>query len=546
LFKIRYTDFVRNFLAALLFVCTVYAQVGGPEAFRIAAHTRFLSSDLMEGRGVGVRGGELATEYIATQLELAGAKPAGENGTYFQRVPLVGIETLPDAQLTAAAGGQSVSFRWLDEFVGVSQRQQPQTQFEAEAVFVGHGIEAPEFKWNDFKDADLKDKVLVLFTNEPLVDPKLFGGRALTYYGRWTYKFEEAARRGARGAIIIHTTPTAGYGWDVVRTSWGREEPYVKLPSGQHALSFAGWVTEEAGEKLLKLAGRTVNELLKASESRAFQPIPLGIRIKASMPAKIREIETRNVAASIPGSDPNLSSEYVIFSGHWDHLGVGRPVNGDAIYNGAVDNATGVAILLEQARAWSALPQKPRRSALFLALTAEEGGLRGSEYYARNPLAPPGKTAVNLNFDAFHPVGEPADVVVAGAERSTVWPLVQAVAKRMNLKISPDPRPEQGLYFRSDHFPLARVGIPAFSVKQGNEFAAKPAGYGEQVFREFNAKHYHQPSDEFREEWDFSGLETMARFGLLIGIEVANQEQLPTWNPGDEYRQIRQQSMATQ
>jgi Zn-dependent M28 family amino/carboxypeptidase len=546
MFEIRYTGLVRNFLSASLFVSALYAQVGGPEAFRIEAHTRFLSSDLLEGRGVGVRGGELATEYIATQFELAGAKPAGENGTYFQRVPLVGIETLPDAQLTAATGGQSLSFRWLDEFVGVSQRQQPQTQFEADAVFVGHGIEAPEFKWNDFKDADLKDKVLVLFTNEPTADAKLFGGRALTYYGRWTYKFEEAARRGARGAIIIHTTPTAGYGWDVVRTSWGREEPYVKLPSGQHALSFAGWVTEEAGGKLLKLAGRNVNELLKASESRAFQPIPLGIRIKASMPAKIREIETRNVAATIPGSDPNLSSEYVIFSGHWDHLGVGRPVNGDAIYNGAVDNATGIAMLLEQARAWSALPQKPRRSALFLALTAEEGGLRGSEYYARNPLAPPGKTAVNLNFDAFHPVGEPADVVVAGAERSTVWPLVQAVAKRMNLKISTDPRPEQGLYFRSDHFPLARVGIPAFSVKQGNEFAGKPADHGEQVFREFNAKHYHQPSDEFREDWDFSGLETMARFGLLIGIEVANQEQLPTWNPGDEYRQIRQQSIATQ
>ncbi len=370
-------------------VLPVLAQDGSISAERIREHTRFLSLDLLEGRGVGQRGGDIATEYIATEFALAGAQPAGDNGSYFQKVPLVGIETTPDAQLSAAAGGKSVDFRWLEDFVGVSQRQTPQTRFEGEAVFVGHGITAPEWKWDDFKGVDVKGKVLVLFTNEPASnDPAFFEGRALTYYGRWTYKYEEAVRRGAVGAILIHTTPTAGYGWEVVRNSWGRETPFVKLAPGQASLAFQGWVTREAGEKLLALAGKTVDELLAASEKRDFRPIPLGIRIRGSMPARIRELDTRNVAAIVPGSDPKLKDEVVVFSAHWDHLGIGTPVNGDAIYNGAIDNATGCGILLELARAWAALPQKPRRSALFLSVTAEEGGLRGSEYYAAHPLYP--------------------------------------------------------------------------------------------------------------------------------------------------------------
>jgi Zn-dependent M28 family amino/carboxypeptidase len=536
----RYTEEVIRVIFVAALACTIQAQ--GPEAFRIRAHTNFLASDLLEGRGVGIRGGQLATEYLATQLELAGAKPGGENGTYFQRVPLVGIETDSAAQLSASAPGGMVNFRWLDDFVGVSPNQQAQTEFEAEALFVGHGIVAPEHKWNDYKGADVKGKVLVLFTNEPTSHPDLFGGRALTYYGRWTYKYEEALRQGARGAIIIHTTPTAGYGWEVVRSSWGREEPYVKRAAGQAALDFTGWVTQEAGEQLLGLANRSLDELLKASESPDFRPVPLGVRIRARIPSKIREIETRNVVGTVPGSDSRLAQEYVIFTAHWDHLGVGRPVNGDAIYNGAIDNATGCAIVLELARAWAALPQKPRRSAMFLFVTAEEGGLRGSEYYARNPLALPGKTALNLNYDAIYPFGQTNDIVVAGAERTTFWPVVEQIAQRMNLKISPDPRPEQGSYYRSDHFPLARVGIPAFSVRGGSEFAGKPSGYGDQIFQEFNTKHYHQPSDEFRDEWDFSGLEKVARFGMLTGLEAANQERLPTWKRGDEFLPARQKS----
>lgn len=519
------------------FAALTLAQTPEIQADRIRAHTRFLGSDLMEGRGVGQRGGELATEYLATQLALVGAKPAGENGTYFQKVPLVGSETKPSSQLAATIQGETVEFKWLQEFVGTTRRQQPSVDFDAEAVFVGHGITAPDFNWDDYKGADLRGKVFVMFTNEPpSTDPKFFGGRALTYYGRWTYKYEEAIRKGAVAAIIIHTTPTAGYGWDVVKSSWGREDPQVKLGAGEASLAFAGWLTEQAAGGLLAPAGKTVPELLKLADSPGFKPIPLGIRFRGHIESNIRDIDTRNVAGIIAGTDPKLKDEAVVFSAHWDHLGVGDPVNGDRIYNGAVDNATGCAMVLEMARAWSALAQKPRRSAIFLFVTAEEGGLRGSEYYGLHPFFPPARTALDLNFDAYEPFGRTKDVSVAGAERTTVWPTVQAVAKRFNLEIKPDPRPEQGSYFRSDHFSMARVGIPAFSIHQGDQFYGKPADFGTKAFAEFNAKHYHQPSDEFHEDWDFSGLEQIARFGFTIGLEVANQPKMPDWVPGDQFK----------
>ncbi len=513
------------------------AQMNDISSQRIRADTRFLSSDLLEGRGVGTRGGQLATEYLAAQFELIGAKPAGDNGTYFQKVPLVGVETQPDSHLAASAKGKTITLKWLDDFVGANERQKASEPIDAEAIFVGHGIVAPEFQWDDFKGVDVRGKMLVLFTNEPdSTDPRFFGGRALTYYGRWTYKYEEALRKGALGAIIIHTTPTAGYGWDVVRNSWGREQSFVRVEPGEPALALAGWVTGNAGNRILALAGRTVDELLKASNSRDFRPIPLGIRFRGNLVSKIRQQETRNVVAEIPGSDPERKSEAVVFSAHWDHLGIGSPVNGDSIYNGAVDNATGCAMLLEIARAWAALEQKPRRTAIFLAVTAEEAGLRGSEYYAQHPVAPAGKTAVALNFDGFYPYGRTKDVVVTGAERTTLWPVVQEAARRFGYEIKPESHPEQGHFYRSDHFSFARAGIPSFSINMGSAFYGKSADYGDELFREFNAKHYHQPSDEFHEDWDFSGLEQIARFGALIGLNAANLETLPKWNEGDEFR----------
>jgi Zn-dependent M28 family amino/carboxypeptidase len=520
----------------VMVVAMLAGQPGSISPERIRQDVKYLSSDALEGRGVGQRGGDLATEYLASQFAQAGAKPAGDNGTYFQQVPLVGVETEAGSQLSASAFLKNVDFRLLDDFVGVDERQQPSGSFEGDAVFVGHGIFAPEWQWDDFKGVDVSGKILVLFTNEPPSgDPKFFDGPALTYYGRWTYKYEEGLRRGARGVIIIHTTPTAGYGWDVVRSSWGRETPYVKLAQDEKALAFAGWLSREGGEKLLGLAGSTVDELLAASEKPDFKPIDLHVRMQGRMVSKVRALDTRNVAALIPGSDPRLKSEVVIYSAHWDHLGVGTPVNSDPIYNGAIDNATGCGVLLEMARAWAAMPHKPRRSALFLSVTAEEGGLKGSEYYARHPLFPAARTAIDLNYDAVFPWGRAQAIVIAGAERTSVLPVAESVAKRLDLAIQPDAHPEQGHYFRSDHFSFAHAGIPAFSIGVGTEFYGKPAGYGERMFQEYNAQHYHQPSDEFQPDWDFTSVAQAAQFGFILGTEIADQDQIPGWRAGDAF-----------
>jgi Zn-dependent M28 family amino/carboxypeptidase len=535
---------MRRFGLILLAASVGLAQSTDISGERIRPHVKFLASDLLEGRGVGTRGERLATEYIATQFALIGVKPAGDRGTFFQRVPMVGAATQSSATLSATNGAKTIPFQWLNEFVGVSQLQQTVDQFDAEAVFVGHGITAPEFQWDDFKGTDVKGKVVVLFTNEPpSEDPKFFGGPALTYYGRWTYKYEEAARRGAKAVFIIHTTPTAGYGYDVVRSSWGKEDPQLKLAAGQPALAFAGWLTKEAGEKLFGMAGKTVDQMLAAANSKDFHPIPLGVHIRGNIPTKVRQIESRNVVAMIPGSDPELESQAVVFTAHWDHLGIGPAVRGDSIYNGAVDNATGCAMLIELARAWAGLEHKPRRSALFVAVTAEEAGLRGSEYYAEHPVIPLAKTALDLNFDGFFPFGRTKDVETTGADRTTVWPVVEEAARRMNMAIKPDAHPEQGHYYRSDHFSLAHAGVPAFSINLGTEYYGKAAGYGAKAFEEYNDKHYHQPSDEYHDDWDFAGMEEAARFGFIIGTTVANQDKLPTWNAGDEFLAAREKSM---
>jgi len=510
---------------------------------RIRAHVKFLSNDLLEGRGVGARGGDLATEYIAAQLALAGAKPAGDNKTYYQNFTLIGADPQPNSLLTMTANGLSTPFKWLDEFVGVTYAQIPSPAFDAEAVFVGHGITAPEFQWDDYAGIDVRGKVVVMFTGEPPSDdPKFFGGKALTYYGRWTYKYEEATRHGAVAAIIIHTTPTASYGWDVVRSSWGREDQQVKLAPGEPALMLASWVTTEAGQKIALSIGKSVDDLLKMADTRGFKAIPLGVRFRGNMPTRIREAKTRNVVGIFEGSDPVLKSEAVIFSAHWDHLGIGPAVKGDSIYNGAADNATGCGMVLEMARAWAALPQKPKRSAIFLLVSAEEAGLRGSNYYGEHPVIPAAKTAVALNFDQFQPWGRTKDVVIIGADRTTVYPVIQEALKRFSFTLSPDPNPSAGHFYRSDHFSFARVGIPAFSIDEGEDILGKPAGTGHKLRDEFDEARYHQPSDEYSDDWDFTGMAYYARFGMLIGVNTANLPKLPTWMPGDEFLAAREKS----
>jgi Zn-dependent M28 family amino/carboxypeptidase len=316
----------------------------------------------------------------------------------------------------------------------------------------------------------------------------------------------------------------------------------VRLAADQPALALAGWVTEEAGGRILALSGHTVAELLAAANKRDFRPIPLGFHLRGRIVSKVRDEETRNVVAMIPGSDPTLKSEVVIFSAHWDHLGIGPAVNGDAIYNGAVDNATGCGMLLEMARAWAALEQKPRRSALFIAFTAEEAGLRGSEYYGSHPLIPIGKTAAGFNVDAIYPYGRTHDIVVTGAERTTLWPLVQDTARRFSYVIKPEAEPEKGHFYRSDHFSLARAGVPSFSIGEGDDVMGQPAGYGLAAIHDYDDKNYHQPSDEYRDNWDFSGLEQLTRFTVVLGVDTANLETLPTWNKGDEFRAAREKN----
>jgi len=530
-------------VAAVLLFTVLNAQDLHVSGKRIRAHVQYLSSDEMAGRGVGTAGEKLATGYIASQLQAEGVSPGGDNQSYFQKVPFIGSQLLPSASLSIQGGAGTTKLALQKDYAGIPLSQKGENDFSAEALFVGHGISAPELGWDDYKGLDVRGKVLVYFTNEPPSnDPTFFGGPALTYYGRWTYKFEEATRRGAAAALIIHTDATAGYGWGVVSSSPETEHPALKLKEGESGLQFAGWISQEAGKKLTAQTGKTLDELLALANEKSFRPIPLGVRLTGHFPVKLRSFESVNVVGRVVGSDPNLKSQTVLSTAHWDHLGVGAPVNGDSIYNGAQDNATGCAVVLEIARLWAALPEKPKRTGEFVFVTAEESGLLGSQYYGEHPQTPAGRIAADLNFDEFFPFGKTRDVFLTGAERTTLWPLIQRDAKRLGLKIAPDAEPAQGHYYRSDHFSLARVGVPAFSISEGADYIGKPAGYGPNILKEFNEKHYHQPSDEYHEDWDFSGMEQIADFGLTLGLDVANQPALPTWNSGDEFLKAREAS----
>jgi Zn-dependent M28 family amino/carboxypeptidase len=510
---------------------------------RIRAHVRFLSHDLLEGRGTGQRGGDIAAEYIGTQFALYGLKPAGENSTYLQKVPMVGIT--PGAETTftlVPASGQPMELKVLDDYVCYDQTQQTKSQIDAPIVFVGYGIHAPEYNWDDYKGVDLKGKVALMLVNEPPSDdPRFFKGKALTYYGRWTYKYEEAARRGAVGAILVHETDMASYPWDVVRNSNSGEKSYLKLDNTPK-LKAASWIQLAVAERLLAASGQDIKHLMSAAKSRDFKPIPLSVKLQAHMVSKIRPFESNNVIGILPGSDPKLKDEAVLYTAHYDHLGIRPDMPGDNIYNGADDNATGCGIILELARAFGQASLRPRRSLIFAAVTGEEQGLLGSEYLGKHPPISAGKIALDLNFDDLPPLGAPEDVEVSGAERTDFYRVVEATAKDFRLTIRPDAHPEAGHYYRSDHFSLARVGIPSFSVNEGVKYKGHDEAWGLAQDEEYNEKHYHQPSDEYHPDMDFTGDGTMARFGFVLGWQAASLPRLVGWEKGDEFEPARLKS----
>jgi len=521
-----------------------FSTIPGPKSEHIRAHVKFLASDLLEGRGTGQRGGDIAAEYIATQFALDGLQPAGDNGTYFQDVPMVGVKTLPETTFKLApANGESLTLKNLDEFVTNNESQTETADIDAPIVFVGYGIKAPEYNWDDYKGADLKGKVALLFVNEPISDdPKFFKGKALTYYGRWTYKFEETARRGAVATLVIHRTDLASYGWEVVRNSWGGERSYLRR-DGTPKLQAASWIQLEVARKLVAIAGLDVDKLFQQAQSRDLKPIELPVRLQAHVASKLRPFVSRNVIAELPGADPKWKDEAVLYTAHYDHLGIDPNMKGDNIYNGAVDNGTGCGILLELARVWSAeRTSVPARSILFASVTAEEQGLLGSEYLGKHSPVPPAKISLDLNYDALAPIAGPEEVEVTGAERTTFYALVEEAARKFGLQIRPDSRPEAGHYYRSDHFSLARVGIPSFSISEGIKFKGHDAAWGQAQANDYVDHHYHQPSDEYRAEWDFTGLAKMAQFGFALGQRAAALPEVAGWQPGDEFEPARKKS----
>src|ERR1700756_2470698 len=512
------------------------------EPEHIRAHVRFLSHDLLEGRGTGQRGGDIAAEYVATQFWLYGLKAAGDNGTFFQKVPLVGNTPAPETTFELAPNkGEALRLKPLDEYVAYDETQNSSSDIDADIVFVGYGIEAPEYQWDDYKGVDVRGKVVFLFVNEPSSDdPNFFKGPALTYYGRWTYKYEEAARKGAVGAILIHKTDMASYPWEVVRNSNSGEKEFLK--SDEPSLKAAAWIQLEVASKLARDSGMDIDKMMADAQSRNFRPVPLPVKLRAHMASKIRQITSNNVIAMLPGSDPKLKNEAVIYTAHYDHLGIRPDMPGDNIYNGARDNATGCGILLELARVFAQSPVRPRRSIIFASVTAEGRGLRGWEYLGKHPPIPAGKIALDLNFDDVPPRGEPQEVEVSGAERTNFYPTVEATAQEFRLAIRPDSHPEAGHYYRSDHFSLARVGVPSFSINEGMKYKGHNTEWGMQQAEEFTTKHYHQPSDEYSPSMDFRGDAAIARFGFALGWAAASQPKLAGWQKGDEFEKARMQS----
>ncbi len=512
---------------------------------RMRADVRFLSSDLLEGRGPATRGDRLAREYLASRFEAIGLEPGAPGGGWEQGFDLVGVTAACPEVLRVSRGAAGTDLRFHEDYVAFSGAQAPEARVDdAEVVFVGYGIVAPEQGWDDYKGADLKGRVLLVMNNDPESDPQAFAGKRRLYYGRWDYKFEMAARLGAAGAIIVHTDASAGYGWKVVQSSWTGEQLSLPAVPGEPTLPVKAWATEEASRRIARLGGHDLDALRAAAERRDFHPVPLGVRLSLALRNEVSRRPSANVIGRLPGRDPVLSGEAVVYSAHHDHLGTKPgPAGEPVVYNGALDNASGLATMLAIAEAFVALPERPRRSILFAAVAAEEQGLLGSSYLARHSPVPPGRLAANVNIDGMSIWGRTRDVPVIGLGKSSLDDWVRAIAEAQGRAVVPEAFPDKGAYYRSDHLSFARAGVPALTVDAGTEVLGKPPGWGRDRQREWEAAHYHQPTDDLT-GWDFSGAIEDAQLLFLLGAKVADAPLAPSWRPGDEFEAARQKALA--
>jgi Zn-dependent M28 family amino/carboxypeptidase len=515
----------------------------------ILEHIRVLSSDEFEGRAPGSRGEELTVQYLKEQFEKLGLQPGNPDGTFVQQVPLVGITGTEARPFTVTGDGQKRTFTYRDEVVAFSNRVTDRVEIQdSELVFVGYGVTAPEYDWDDFKDVDVTGKTIVVLVNDPQVpDPKdpsrlddsLFNGRAMTYYGRWTYKYEEAARRGAAGVFIVHETEPAGYPFPVVQGFLGERFNLVAEDKNMGRSAIQGWFSLETTRELFKMAGQDFDALKQQALTREFRPVPLDLRASMALSQTMRTLESQNVLAKLEGSDPQLRDEFVVYTAHWDHLGK----DGDQIFNGALDNASGVASVLEIARAFTQIEPQPKRSILFLMVTAEEQGLLGSEHYATRPLYPLEKTLANINVDGVNQWGRTSDLTVIGMGASDLDDYLREAAAEQDRVLRPDPESEKGFYYRSDHFNFAKVGVPALYIDSGVEYIGKPESYGQQKRDEYTSRDYHSPSDTIKPDWDLTGAAEDNRLLLAVGYRIANADRFPEWKEGNEFKARRDEMM---
>lgn len=514
---------------------------------QLHGHIQFLADDLLEGRGPASTGDKLTQLYLETQFKALGLKPIKSLGSYRQPFPMIGQLSQPEKEWSFLRNKKAVGepFRYFDDFIAVAGKPEKINRVaDAEVVFVGYGIQAPEFDWDDYKNVDLRGKILLMMNNDPEQDPNLFAGARRLYYGRWDYKYESAARQGAAGAIIIHTDPSAGYPFSVIQTSWTGEE-FELRDSQAPRMDLKAWMTDAATKRMVASAGFDLEELRAKAESRDFKPIPLGITLTTSIACEARERETANVLAVLPGTDPKLQDEYLVFMAHHDHIGIAasRDEKGDTIYNGAIDNASGTAALLAIAEALVRSEAQPRRSILFAAVGAEEQGLLGSKYFAEHPPIPNGKLTAVINIDGLNFLGPTRDVQVIGFGKSSLDALVSAAAQTQSRTVIPDRELSKGYYYRSDQFSLAKVGVPGLYLHSGYEVIGKPEGWGKKQLDAWTDRDYHQRSDEYNPDWDLSGAVQDIRLLLQVGWQCANQETMQTWNPGDEFELPRQQAL---